>query len=345
MDVLSPIELANALPKHDYFSAIHFNACSLKKNFDHIHTLLHRLKHHFSVLCFSETWLSSDDRNLYSFRDYHCEFANRTRDAHGGSAIFISKQLPYTRRTDIEISVAKCESVWIELEPVSTINNKKSVFASIYRSPSSDAADFCNALAVVLDKLTFENKNVFVMGDININLLDSSNRVCIDYISCFSSFGLHSLINVPTRRVNDSISLLDHILSNFDEHIYSGALDCDISDHLAVFFYLTKSVVPVHLPQLRTSFDRNEFVRIISITEWSHFLNFTDPEAALSEFYSVITDVIQRCTKTSSSKRRYRAPRAPWITQSLLSSLRKKDNLYKKTKRQPNIQLQIKIAL
>lgn len=56
-------------------------------------------------------------------------------DAHGGSAIFISPEINYTRRLDLSIDIPYCESVWAEIEqPYFTYNRKKQILASIYRS-------------------------------------------------------------------------------------------------------------------------------------------------------------------------------------------------------------------
>lgn len=149
---------------------------------------------------------------MYGFADYSCEYDHRIGSPYGGSAIFVSNQLSYCRRKDLSINVSKCESVWVELDPIDSSNVKRTVFGAVYRSPSSNAADFCDALFLVLDKLSFENKNVFIMGDFNINLLDPVNPITSHYTSAFCSYGYESLINTPTRVVdNSSNSLLNHI--------------------------------------------------------------------------------------------------------------------------------------
>lgn len=92
------------------FSAIYFNARSLKKNCNKISTLLHTLNHHFSII------LTCEDRDMYGFADYGCEYDHRSGSPYGGSAIFVSKQLTYCRRNDLNINVPKCEYVWVELD-------------------------------------------------------------------------------------------------------------------------------------------------------------------------------------------------------------------------------------
>lgn len=294
------------------------------------------MNHHFSIICFSETWLTSDDRDLYGLTGYDCEYDHRSGCSYGGSAIFVSKQLTYSRRTDLKINVPKCESVWVEIDPIDSSDLKKTVFGTVYRSPSSNASDFCEAFFLVLDKLSFESKNVFIMGDFNINLLDSANPITSNYISGFCSYGYQSLINTPTRVVDHSShSLLDHILSNRDFPIQAGTIDCDITDHFPVFFYVHKKAKSKTDSYKHTIFDRAKFLSDVSIIDWSNIFEVSNPDVALQLFSDAIVNSVRNCTTSITSNRRYGAPRCPWLTNTLLLSLRKKDNLYKKMKRTP----------
>lgn len=336
MNCASPAKVAKCLENANVFSAIHFNSRSLKKNSDKIFTLLHRLNHHFSIICFSETWLTCDDRDLYGFADYGCEYDHRSGSPYGGSAIFISKQLTYSRRNDLSINVPKCESVWVELDPINSFNLKRTVFGAVYRSPSSNAADFCDALFLVLDKLALENKNVFIMGDFNINLLDPVNPITSLYTSGLCSYGYVSLLNTPTRVANHSShSLIDHIFSNHDSPVQTGTIDCDVTDHFPVFFYVDKQEINKKETYKQPIFDRENFRNIVSQKDWSGIFKVTNPDIALQLFSDAILNSVHDCTKFITSNRRYTAPRCPWLTNSLLLSLRKKDNLYKKMKRKP----------
>lgn len=319
------------------FSAIHFNARSLKKHHAEISAQLQSFMHKFSAICLSETWLSDADRDLYGFPDYSSEYAHRAEAPYGGSAIFISKHLAYIRRNDLQINVPKCESVWIEFDDSFCLPNssKKTVLGSIYRSPSSNSSDFCLSFSLLLDKLSFENKNVLIMGDFNFNLLDTCNPTTAHYLSCFSSYGFQSLINVPTRAVdNAAVSLLDHILSNLDVPIQTGVVECDVTDHFPVFLQISKTN---NGPQFeyRSTFDKEKFIDALSNVSWSSLYSFTDPDAAMEKFISIFTNVVISCTTVKSSNRRYDAPRSPWLSEALLRCLRKKENLFKKTKRKP----------
>lgn len=72
----------------------------------------------------------------------------------------------------------------------------------------------------------------------------------------------------------------------------------------------------------------------IARADFSTVPNSSEAEVAFDKFSYIITSAVTSCTKHITTKR-YGAPRCPWVSPSLLKSLRKKDNLYKKTKRKP----------
>lgn len=60
-----------------------------------------------------------------------------------------------------------------------------------------------------------------------------------------------------------------------------------------------------------------------------------DPEAALNKFCSLFLMAVSSNTRTMKCRKKYKYPHNPWMTDGLLKSLRTKENMYKKTKRQP----------
>lgn len=223
-------------------SIIHFNIRSLSKHYDDITYFQTLLSHNFSIICLSETWLSSCDDTLFSLPSYNCEFDHRQNDRHGGSAIFISHSLPYKRRVDLSFRTDKVEAVWVEFDRTLFSAHKNTVVASIYRSPTSSYQDFCAELDNILHRLNRENKNVIIVGDININISDISDASCSDYVNCFHGHGLDSLITSPTRCMPlGPCTLIDHILSNLiSSHLRLLVLSISTLRITTPSFYLSK---------------------------------------------------------------------------------------------------------
>lgn len=324
-------------------SAIHFNTRSLRKHYDDICVYLASLAHHFSFICMSETWLSSDDRNIYCLPHYTPEYCHRQSNSHGGSAIFISSSVKYKRRNDLAILADNTESVWIEIDDnLEQPHSEKTILACVYRSPSSSVPEFCSALHETLDRISRERKNVVIMGDININLLEDSNQGSVEYSNCFTGFGYEQLLTLPTRCITGgSNTLIDHILSNHLSSNECGIIPLDITDHYAIFCRLSSALSRTKHSFRKALFDKVSFIDSMSSFDWSRIKSETNAELAFEAFSSVLKQCIREATTFVRCHKRYPAPHNPWLTDGLLKCMRKKDNMYKKTKRCPfNYKLQ-----
>ena len=76
----------------------------------------------------------------------------------------------HKNRQDLNINKDEMlESVFIE---VLSKTSKNSIIGCIYKHPKQALADFTQSfIQPPLDKLSFENKNIILLGDFNIDLL------------------------------------------------------------------------------------------------------------------------------------------------------------------------------
>ena len=65
------------------------------------------------------------------------------------------------------------ESVFIEIDKNSLNLFKNVVIGTVYRPPNTDIYTFNNYITEILNRLKNENKFVYIMGDYNINLLNT----------------------------------------------------------------------------------------------------------------------------------------------------------------------------
>ena len=88
-----------------------------------------------------------------------------------------------------------------------------------------------------LSHLTGENKNIFLMGDSNINLLNCENNPeSNDFLQMLNSYFFLSYILQPTRITEISATLIDDIFANSHSiDAISGNLVLKMSDHLPQF--------------------------------------------------------------------------------------------------------------
>ena len=146
----------------------------------------------FDIIGITETKIR-DNSPLFHHHLNHYQFEHTPcTSANGGSAIYISDRLKYSRRPDLDkmtIKTKDLESIFIEIHR----NNKKNVIVGcIYRHPGMSVDSFNNDfLAPILSKLASENKPLVLLGDFNIDLLNPRSITETDnFLDTIGSFSL-----------------------------------------------------------------------------------------------------------------------------------------------------------
>ena len=87
-------------------------------------------------------------------------------------------------------------------------------------------------------KNKFQEKPLFVVGDLNINSLDYSRNihVCHSFNFVFQNC-MFPVIDRPSRVTKLSATVIDHILTNtiIDSNIQSGIIKTDVSGHFVIY--------------------------------------------------------------------------------------------------------------
>ena len=247
---------------------LHINSRSISKNFDSVESLLQSLTNFsFSVIGLSETWLHVNSPDMYNIPDYDMLHADRKEGRGGGVALYVKTNIDYRLRKDIHVEGV--EDIFIE---VKNDNGKNILVGILYRPPSNNTTNFLEHFDEMLEKVSRENKHIYLLGDYNIDLTQSVNfgftsaSACAnstthqnvshnsdnmeinstsnDNINCVGkkflnilcSYALFPCIDKPTRITSSSSTLIDNILTNtFDKVNHSGILYYDVSDHLPIF--------------------------------------------------------------------------------------------------------------
>ena len=159
---------------------------------------------------------------------YDSFFISRVGKTGGGVAIFTKSNLQakLVRNGSLSIhDVMDCISVEIET------SEKNVVICCAYRPPNKNIHDFTLQLDSILK--IFQNKTVFLVGDMNINILNHASHTDTDeFLDFLYSKGMYPLITKPTRITRTCATLLDNIFTNEYKLITkSGILISDVSDH------------------------------------------------------------------------------------------------------------------
>ena len=99
--------------------------------------------------------------------------------------------------------------------------------------------EFNNHLTQMLEKVSKEQKQIFLLQDFNFNLLNYNvHQPNNDFFDSLASNSIIPYILQPTRLTRHSKTLIDNIFSNIlSSEIISGNLTATISDHLLQFLF------------------------------------------------------------------------------------------------------------
>ena len=208
---------------------LHVNIRSISKNFDELCAMLTNYAAMPLAIVLSETWLSdNDDTDMFQIDGYFpIECVNR-KTRGGGVAIYISKQLTYTKvntNYTLETLTLSCRSK----------KSKQFLITAMYNPLNNNKFDFIKQFDNLLESLTAHNLTHIIIGDFNINI-STDNDLTNLYKSTIESNGykLHSKEN--TRVTTLTMTCIDHIVSNIsnvalsDVHVHR---EC-ITDHYPI---------------------------------------------------------------------------------------------------------------
>ena len=210
----SPTEFNSQYAFNSEFSMIHFNARSLSKNFEDISLFLSSLKHSFTVIAISETWISNAPVFPFNLPGYKFIHSDRISGRGGGVGLFIKNDILFQIRTDISFVSENdsnfCEYLFIDFMS----DNSKYTIGVIYRKPDLHVDDFIEFYTNTLRKITAEQRNVFIAGDFNIDLLKCIENLDANKFSTANFlFGFDPLIKSATRITLNSATRIDNFFN------------------------------------------------------------------------------------------------------------------------------------
>ena len=229
------------------FSILHLNAHSIERHFDEIQVTLNLLKFQFDILCFSESKIIDGigPKTNIMLDGYQEPAGMHTKATKGGVLIYVKNGINFVPRNDLVIEKEKkLESCFIEIQ------NTNSIVGVVYRHPTMDQNEFINDhLALLTQHLAKENKQMYITGDWNFNLLEfSKHEETLTFYETMMATLLAPSITIPTRiNNNGGGTLIDNIFTNtVSPNISSGNLKVSISDHLPSFL-----IIPIEKRQLK----------------------------------------------------------------------------------------------
>ena len=138
-----------------------------------MHHFLSNASTKFDIIAITETTRRIINEKFYTNIDLegYVNFSTATNTNKGGTIIYTKNVYDVTERIDLNICHGLYESIWIRIKDK---KSKNVICGSIYRHPNDNimAYDkFLGYLELCLSKLSNENKEVYLCGNFNSDLL------------------------------------------------------------------------------------------------------------------------------------------------------------------------------
>ena len=190
-------------------------------------------------------------------------------------------------RPDLDIYKSReLESYFIEvLNP----KGKNTIIGTMYRHPCMDQNLFLDDFVKPLcDKLTAENKKIYLAGDFNLDLSNLTHAESQRFFEIMMSYFLRPTITLPTKINKIRHTVIDNILTDqVTEGMVSGNLSIAISDHLPSFL-LVPNENECRSPKQKIfrrdtkNFDRENFILDFLGVNWDDVLQLGKKDVNIS---------------------------------------------------------------
>ena len=278
----------------------------------------------------------------------------RTSGKGGGLAIYVNKHVcddeddivsfePYNEPENFSgefqfIKLKECKG-----------HRKTIVLVNVYRSPSNKPEKFNDYFNLILQKLDtnrYANKNIYIAGDFNQDLIQhDDNSDCQNLINNAHNHGFIQIVARPTRLTDHSATLIDHVYTNnIDSVLSCNILTLDVSDHLAAHnkislgsSTLLSKINATKQKYIQTDFrimneaNHEKFKNLINDEPWSEISDDMDAQTAFDNFDAIYLRHYNSAYPLNSNRSRRKNERLnskPWILPWLEGAISRKQNAY-----------------
>ena len=310
---------------------LHQNVRGLFANHAYICELIQSFKG-IDILTLSETHLEgngTDVNEMLKIPGYIFVSKPRPTGKGGGVTAYISENLICDQRHDLENDNLEC--LWFEVKPAKT---KGFLLAITYRLPDTSKyfpKDFDNHFNAMLSKANETPKEIILLGDVNVNFLDSTNGK--DFKPILNLFGLKHLIHKPTRITDSTSTLIDIIGTNNPVTIRDArVIPTGIGDHDMVGC-VRKINLAREAPRQITcrnyrNYDPEKLKEDLRNSDWLHVMNCVDVNEAWGYMKDMLSGVLNKHAPKIQKKVKGKA--APWLDEGVKRLMNERDKVLHK---------------
>lgn len=322
-------ELNNVVVNGKNIRILHLNIRSIAKNYRELDVLLETFQCKPDFVVCTETW-EVGCPGFFKLKNYYLRHSACNITKAGGVIIYINN-----RFTEADVVVSKKYIGRVEVLDLKIVLEGEPVYVTgVYRPHKTDKIEFVSDVYKFLNACK-RRKNHVVIGDMNINILDSSNTV-EDYLNNYCELEYRSYINSitrPQKEDENTGTCIDHLfVKNTNFNIKSYTVDRIITDHhmIVADFELQLSIPP---EKQNFFIDFNEIKRLSNNYDWNHLMLTTNVNGSTNALVEQIQVLIEKSKKKVRSKTGKK--RKWWITGGLVKSCENKKKLSNALKKNP----------
>ena len=215
-------------------------------------------------------------------------------------------------------------------------------------------------IQLLIENIDNEDKEMYLLGDLNCNLLDKTNQFAQKLLSIMETFQLSQQIEKPTRITSSSSSLLDVCITTSPEKVSnSGVIHVGFSDHSLIYIIRkiniptkTKTIKEIEIRNFK-KFNKERFLYDLQLMSWEQVDNKEDVNAMWTCFKDLFLKVLDKHAPLISKRVKTKSG-LPWVTKDIREQMKERDrlkrtavinneervwNLYKSSKNAVNIAL------
>ena len=303
----------------------HINVSSLRNKTHELYSFIQSNK--IDILAVCETHLDSSFADGEVTVDGFSIYRKDRNEFGGGVALLIRDHFPAKLRLDLMDN--DIEAIWLQ---VHLPHLKPILVGCCYRAPSAKV-ECLHDICAMMDKASEENREMYVLGDYNVDWLSnkcpSKNILKSNADTC----GLAQLVTQPTRiSVNQAgaktAKCIDHIYTN-NPALCSKSVSIPVgfSDHNAVAITRTTRL-PKARPKIICSrsykrFNEDTFLAELQTIQWDDLHIINDAEVALKMFMDHFMNVVNR--HAPIRKFTVKSKCAPWLDDELKQMMQLRD--------------------
>ena len=299
----------NPGPSHAELKIFHLNINGLRNKVDELETEVWD----YDVVIITETKLNLNIENKnISLSGFQEPIRKDRNDKQGGGvAVYFKLNMAVRRRSDLETN--SIENICIEI-----LSQPKPVILCAIYKPPNESVDKWNSVKEHLQKLTKQIiPNVIVAGDMYEDWLKQNPKPKLHTI--YQELGLIQHIPTATRIINNSATLIDHIVTNLQDNVTSsGTIPCDLSDQHATYLHLNwrQNLIEKQLQEI-WYYDQGNYNELNAEFGKQNWDDIIDPSTrnindACTKFTTKMIDIARKHIPTT--KVRINPLNKPWYT-------------------------------